>query len=134
MKYASDHKKIIQDLYRLCVFSKIASIKYNAKHMFQVMATGTNIQFYISEVLEDIQLVTELDSIRLPLSLDELPQTLPYLGRLYNVVEAVHRCCYVNEEFDIALNGHTLEPSVIKAITKKIVDRKRPNYFSRQYH
>lgn len=37
---SKDHKKINTDLYRLGVFSKAASSKYNMKHIFQVMAVG----------------------------------------------------------------------------------------------
>ncbi|KAI7895757.1 uncharacterized protein EV154DRAFT_393701, partial [Mucor mucedo] len=52
---------------------------------------GTNVQFYISKAIFDVLVICELDSIRLPLSLAELPQFVPYPGRLYNTVEVFHR-------------------------------------------
>ncbi|KAG0733731.1 hypothetical protein G6F57_008764 [Rhizopus arrhizus] len=53
------------------------------------MAVGTNVQFNISEAMDDILMVLELDCIRFPLSLDELPQLEPYLDQLYNAVEVI---------------------------------------------
>ena len=50
---------------------------------------GTNVQFNISEAMDDILMVLELDCIRFPLSLDELPQLEPYLDQLYNAVEVI---------------------------------------------
>ncbi|CEI88415.1 hypothetical protein RMCBS344292_02807 [Rhizopus microsporus] len=41
---AKDQKKINTDLYRLSVLSKAATTKYKLKHIFQVMAVGTNLQ------------------------------------------------------------------------------------------
>ncbi|KAI9363183.1 hypothetical protein BD770DRAFT_380964 [Pilaira anomala] len=67
------------DLHRLCIFSKAGTINFKRKHIFQIMAVGTNIQFNISEAMEDILMVVELDCILFPLSLDELSQLVPYL-------------------------------------------------------
>lgn len=94
----------------MCIFSKAGAAKYHLKHMFQIMAIskftiikitlcilklffiflGTNVQINISEAMDDILVVLELDCIRFPLSLDELPQLVPYLDRLYNVIQAIH--------------------------------------------
>ncbi|KAI8967789.1 hypothetical protein BDF20DRAFT_829063, partial [Mycotypha africana] len=96
---------------------------------------GTNVQFHISEAVGDVLVVSELDCVQLPLSLDELPQLVPYLGCLYNVVEVIHRLCYtsnaikVNDSF-----GSTLEPKVIKAIMEKSTDRTRDHPFCHPYH
>lgn len=38
--------------------------------------------------------MVELDTFRFPLSMDKLPQLLPYLHRLYNVVATIYRYCY----------------------------------------
>ncbi|GAA5804506.1 hypothetical protein HPULCUR_010004 [Helicostylum pulchrum] len=134
IKHSKNHKKINIDLHRLCTFAKIGTATYKSKYMFQVMAVGTNVQFHISEAIGDILIVSELDSIRLPLSLDELPQLIPYLDRLYNVVEAIHRLCYpchamqVNNSF-----GQVVKPKVIKAIMEKSTDRIRENPFYHPY-
>lgn len=80
--------------------------------------------------------MVELDTIRLPLSLDEMLQFIPYFNRLYNVVEAIYDCCY-NDESNIIRNcdlGVSLEPQVIKAITERSVDRTGVNCFSSFYH
>ncbi|KAG1561764.1 hypothetical protein G6F49_001500 [Rhizopus delemar] len=98
---AKDHKKINRDLYRLGVFSKAATTKYKLKHTFQVMAVGTNLQFHISELKSNVLTMVELDHFRLPLSMDELPQLIPYLHRLYNVVATIYSCCYKQKK----LNG-----------------------------
>ncbi|ORE10392.1 hypothetical protein BCV72DRAFT_333042 [Rhizopus microsporus var. microsporus] len=75
--YAKNHRKINIDLHRLCMFSKTGSAEYKARHMLQVMAVSTNIQFHLSQVRSDVLVVVELDSTRLPLSLNELPQIMP---------------------------------------------------------
>ncbi|KAG1085988.1 hypothetical protein G6F42_021172 [Rhizopus arrhizus] len=79
------------------------------------MAVGTSVQVNISEAMDDILMVLELDCIRFPLSLDELPQLVPYLGRSYNVVEVIHRLCYtsnafiINNSFKPALDAKPLD-------------------------
>ncbi|KAG1491600.1 hypothetical protein G6F54_009901 [Rhizopus delemar] len=109
--YAKNHRKVNIDLHRLCVFSKTGSAVCKAKHMFQIMAVGTNIQLHLSQVRGDVLIVVELDSIRLPLSLDELPQMIPYLDRLYNVMDTIYRCCYENNTVDVLSEfGYCLEP------------------------
>ncbi|KAG1052839.1 hypothetical protein G6F43_005042 [Rhizopus delemar] len=105
-----NHRKVNIDFHRLCVFSKTGSA-VKAKHMLQIMAVGTNIQLHLSQVRGDVLIVVELDSIRLPLSLDELPQMIPYLDHLYNVVGTIYRCCYENNTADVLSEfGYYLEP------------------------
>lgn len=101
IKHTKNHRKINMDLHRLCTFLKAGTINFNRKHMFQIMAVGTNIQFNISEAMEDILMVAELDCIRFPLSLDELPQLVPYLDRLYHVVDVIHKLCYTSNAFRV---------------------------------
>ncbi|RCH78146.1 hypothetical protein CU098_004963 [Rhizopus stolonifer] len=135
LKHVKNHKKINLGLHRLCTFSKAGAAKYNLKHIFQIMAVGTNVQFNISEAMDDILMVLELDCIRFPLSLDELPQLVPYLDRLYNVVEVIHRLCYTSNTFII---GNSFKPAldakVIKAIMEKSTDRNRENPFYHPRH
>jgi hypothetical protein len=47
------------------------------------------VQFHISKSIDDVLVVSELDSIRLPLSLGELLQLVTYLGRLYSALTKV---------------------------------------------
>ncbi|KAI8878570.1 hypothetical protein K501DRAFT_304696 [Backusella circina FSU 941] len=132
---AKDHNKINTDLYRLGVFSKAATTKYKLKHIFQVMAVGTNLQFHISELKGNVLTMVELDHFRLPLSMDELPQLIPYLHRLYNVVATTYSCCYKQKKLNGDMpSGSSLEPRVIKAITVKTSDRTRKNYLYHPYH
>lgn len=159
---AKNHRKINLDLYRLDIFSREATTQYNLKHTFVVMAIGkfvineierayiqsldilnpdhislgSNVKFYSSEPSNELATV-ELDTIRLPLSLDELPQFVSYLDRLHNVMEAIFNCCYT--ESNVCENGDLgvsleLEPRVIKAITERSVDRTRVNCFYSYYH
>ncbi|KAI7879855.1 uncharacterized protein EV154DRAFT_606349 [Mucor mucedo] len=132
---AKNHREINVDLHRLGIFSKEGTTQYKLKHTFAVMAIGTNVKFYLSEPVGNVLAMVELDTIRLPLSLDELPQFVPYLDRLYNVMEAIFNCCYnesnVSENCDF---GVSLEPRVIKAITERSVDRTRVNCFYSYYH
>ncbi|CEI86111.1 hypothetical protein RMCBS344292_00556 [Rhizopus microsporus] len=135
IKHVKNHKKINLDLHRLCTFSKAGAAKYNLKHMFQIMAVGTNVQFNISEAMDDILMVLELDCIRFPLSLDELPQLVPYLDRLYNVVEVIHHLCYTSNTFTISNSFKpALDAKVIKAIMEKSTDRTRENPFYHPHH
>ncbi|KAI7893955.1 uncharacterized protein EV154DRAFT_415960 [Mucor mucedo] len=135
IKDSKNHRKINMDLHRLCTFSKAGTKNYNRKHMFQIMAVGTNIQFNISEAREDILMVAELDCIRFPLSLDELPQLVPYLDRLYHVVDVIHKLGYTSNAFQVDESFKpALDPKVIKAIMEKSVDRNRENSFYRPRH
>ncbi|KAL0092232.1 hypothetical protein J3Q64DRAFT_1633943, partial [Phycomyces blakesleeanus] len=73
-----------------------------------------------------------LDHIRLPLSLDELPQRIPFLDRLYNVVEIIFKRYYTksNKRKGHLHNfGNSLESRVLKAITERTVDRTHDNCF-----
>lgn len=36
--------------------------------------------------VDGVCIMTELNSLRLPISLDELPQLVPYFDRMYNIV------------------------------------------------
>lgn len=158
---SKDHRKINLDLHRLGIFAKEVTTEYKLKHTFEIMAIGkfvinkigktciqpldilnpdhislgTNIKFYLSQPASNVLIMVELDSVHLPLSLDELSQFLPYLDRLYNVMEAIFNCCYsesnICEKCDF---GASLEPRVVKAITERSVDRTRDNCFYYPYH
>lgn len=82
--------------------------------------------------------MTELNSLRLPISLDELPQLVPYFDRLYNIVETIYNNCYSKDNMstttDTDSNNGTLEPKILKAITEKTVDRTRYNCFYHPSH
>lgn len=96
---------------------------------------GTNVQFNISEAMDDILMVLELNFIRFPLSLDELPQLVPYLDRLYNIVEMIHHLCYTSNTFIISNSFKpALDAKVIKAIMEKSTDRTRENPFYHPHH
>lgn len=96
---------------------------------------GTNVQVNISEAMDDTLMVLELDCIRFPLSLDELPQLVPYLDRLYSVVEVIHRLCYTSNTFTISNSFKpALDAKVIKAIMEKSTDRTRENPFYHPHH
>ncbi|KAI8641780.1 hypothetical protein BD408DRAFT_467720 [Parasitella parasitica] len=83
IKHARNYKKTNINLHQLCTSFKPGTAEYKRKHMFQVMAAR---RFTIIKIIHDVLVVSELGFIRLPLSLDELPQLIPYL----NVVK-VHR-------------------------------------------
>ncbi|KAI7889083.1 uncharacterized protein EV154DRAFT_553364 [Mucor mucedo] len=135
IKHSKNHSKINVDLHRLCTFSKSGTINFNRKHIYQIMAVGTNIQFNVSEAMKDILMVTELDCIRFPLSLDELPQLIPYLDRLYHVVDVIYKLRYTSNAFRFEESFKpALYAKVIKAITEKSVDRNRGNPFYRPRH
>lgn len=131
MKSATNHRKINTDLYRLGIFGKTALSQYNLNKSFQVMATGTNVKFYICQNVESVCLMTELNSLRIPTSIDELPQLIPYFDRLCNVLEAIYSNCYSRSNCsDRATtsvtaansNDSILEPRVLKAVIEKTVD------------
>jgi len=103
--------------------------------LFIFIFLGTSVQVNISEAMDDILMVLELDCIRFPLSLDELPQLVPYLGRSYNVVEVIHRLCYTSNAFIINNSFKpALDAKVIKAIMEKSADRTRKNPFYHPHH
>lgn len=80
-------------------------------------------------------MMIELDSFRVPISHDELPQLVPYMQRLYNVVDTIYANCYYTKENTSSAKfaSNTLEPKVLKAITEKTVDRSRYNCFYHPY-
>lgn len=117
IKHSKYHKKNNIALHKLCTFAKTGSAKYNSRQMFQVIAVGTNVQVHISEIIDDILVVSELDNICLPLSLDELPQLIPYVDRFYDVVEVIHRLCYSTHFIEVNNSfGKVFELKLIKAI------------------
>lgn len=59
--------------------------------------------------------MVELDTFRPPLLLDELPQFVLYLNRLYNIMEAIYNSCY--DESNVCENcdlGVSLKPRVMQ--------------------
>lgn len=82
--------------------------------------------------------MTELNTLRLPISLDELPQLVPYFDRLYNILETIYNNCYSKDNISTTTaansNNGTLEPKILKAITEKTVDRMRYNCFHHPSH
>ena len=106
-------------------------------NLISTCTLGTHLQFYICQYFDGVYVMIELDSFRIPMSLDELPQLVPYFERLYNVVKTIYINCYTKENMSTrvakATNdiNDTLEPKILKAITEKTVDRSRYNCF---YH
>lgn len=84
--------------------------------------------------------MTELDSLRIPTSLDELPQLVPNFDRLYNILEAIYTNCYskanVSKTTTTSTNSNdsTLESKILKALTEKTVDRSIYNCFYHPCH
>lgn len=82
--------------------------------------------------------MAELDNLRIPMSIDELPRLVPYFDRLYNILEAIYINCYskdnVSTTTDADSSNGTLEPKIIKAITAKTADRDRYNCFYHPCH
>lgn len=78
--------------------------------------------------------MVELDAFRVPMSLDELPQFVPFSERLYNVAKAIYTNCYTKQNKSTSAAkarndmNLTLEPKFLKAITEKTVDRSRYNH------
>ncbi|KAI9356670.1 hypothetical protein BD770DRAFT_420321 [Pilaira anomala] len=137
--YSTNHHKINIDLHRLGIFGKTSLYKYSLNRNFQVMAIGTNLQFYTCQNVDGVCIMTELNSLRLPISLDELPQLDLYFDRLYEkIVETIYNNCYTQDNMstttDTNSNNGTLEPKVLKAITEKTVDRTRYNCFYHPSH
>ncbi|RCH85378.1 hypothetical protein CU098_006927, partial [Rhizopus stolonifer] len=69
---AANHHKINVDMYSLGDFGKNALSQYGLNKTFQVMAIGTSLHFYICQNVEDVRIMTELNSLRIPTSFDEL--------------------------------------------------------------
>ncbi|EPB92140.1 hypothetical protein HMPREF1544_00965 [Mucor circinelloides 1006PhL] len=145
--HATNHRKINVDLYRLGVFGRTSLSKYGLDKSFQIMAIGTNLKFYICQNVDGIFMMTELDHLRIPTALDELPQFVPYFDRLYNILATIHTNCYAKDNVSNATtttstststntnsNDSTLEPKVLKAITERTVDRGRYNCFYHPCH
>lgn len=86
--------------------------------------------------MDDILMILELDCIRFPLSLNELPQLIPCLDRLDNVVEVIYRLCYTSNAFTVSSSFKpALDAEVIKAmITEKSTNRTRENPFYHPHH
>ncbi|KAL9538349.1 hypothetical protein MBANPS3_010994 [Mucor bainieri] len=136
IEHAKQHRKINIDLYRLYLFANAGSAKHKANYMFELMAIGTNIRFFISRAQGDVFVVDKLDYLRLSLSLDELRRFIPYLDRLHHTIECIHSLCYAGSTSNIPSSfGKSLEPKAInKVITERSADRSRPNCFYMPCH
>ncbi|KAG1458805.1 hypothetical protein G6F46_006001 [Rhizopus delemar] len=94
-KYAKDSHKLNADLYRLGVFSKNT---INANHLagaLSIQITGTSIAFFLTEKKrEGLYLMTELDVIKFPTTLKEIPQLLGYVDNLCDILHVFHTKCW----------------------------------------
>ncbi|ORE22306.1 hypothetical protein BCV71DRAFT_270460, partial [Rhizopus microsporus] len=72
---------------------------------------------------------------KINLDLHRLYTFVPYLERLYNVVETIHHLYYTSNTFTISNSFKpALDAKVIKAIMEKSTDRTRENPFYHPHH
>ncbi|KAG1140502.1 hypothetical protein G6F37_010498 [Rhizopus arrhizus] len=94
-KYVKNPHKLNVDLYRLGVFSKNT---INANHLdgaLSIQITGTSIAFFLTEKKrEGLYLMTELDVIKFPTTLKEIPQLLGYVDNLCDILHVFHTKCW----------------------------------------
>ena len=98
---------------------------------------GSYITFYLTQLKSDgLYLMVELDHLRFPLSLSELPQLIGYVDRLYNILNVFEECCMLPAVKERPGNKHqeTMSSSTIRALTEKTIDRCRTNCFQHHYN
>jgi hypothetical protein len=80
----------------------------------------------------------ELDHIKFPLSLNELPQLLGFLDRLYDVIAVYKEYCKppATDDNDVVRTNRrgSLSSPVLRALVVKTVDRSRENCHQHYYH
>lgn len=80
--------------------------------------------------------MTEIDHIRFPFSLNELPQLLGYIDRLYDILNVFEELCIlpVENERPESKRRETIKPPTLRLLIEKTVDRSRTNYYEHYYH
>ncbi|KAI9469035.1 MAG: hypothetical protein EXX96DRAFT_492372, partial [Benjaminiella poitrasii] len=80
--------------------------------------------------INDILSIDKFNYICLHLSIDEFPQFILYLDRLYNVAETIYKCCYNHlQKLFVRGFGSTFAFRIIKAITERSTDGARRKCF-----
>ena len=109
----TNHYKLNLDLYRLGIFSKDAIDVNNLNSVLAIQAVGkcndknnsmtfsllidiigSYLIFYLTQFKSDgLYLMVELDHLRFPLSLNELPRLIEYVDRLYDILNVFEQFC-----------------------------------------
>lgn len=95
------------------------------------------VTFYITQLKGDgLYLMTEIDHLRFPLFLNELPQLLRYVDRLYDILNVFEELCMLpmqNERHE-SKRRETIKSPTLHPLIEKTVDRSRINYYDHSYH
>ncbi|KAI9472400.1 MAG: hypothetical protein EXX96DRAFT_611614 [Benjaminiella poitrasii] len=79
------HSKVKIDLYRLAIFSKNTIDIHKLKCALTIQAIGSSATSYLVQKAS-LFLMTELDRIKMPMSISELFSSTPIIVRLFNVL------------------------------------------------
>ncbi|CEG68054.1 hypothetical protein RMATCC62417_04386 [Rhizopus microsporus] len=131
----TNHYKLNLDLYRLGIFSKDAIDVNNLNSVLAIQAVGSYLTFYLTQLKNDgLYLMVELDHLRFPMSLNELPQLIGYVDRLYDILNVFEEFCMLPavKERPSSKKRETMKLSILSPLIEKTIDRSRANCF--QYH
>ncbi|GAA5795596.1 hypothetical protein HPULCUR_000957 [Helicostylum pulchrum] len=132
-----NHYKVNLDLYRLSIFSKEAIDTNKLSGVLSIQAVGNWVTFYITQLKGDgLYLMTELEHLRFPLSLNELPQLLGFVDRLYNILCVFEQICLAPVDVSITeeKGRETIKSPVLRPFIVKTVNRNRVNCFEHYHH
>ncbi|PHZ15583.1 uncharacterized protein RHIMIDRAFT_272848 [Rhizopus microsporus ATCC 52813] len=125
---SKNHSKVNADLLRLGVFGKNVIDTKSLRSVILIQAVGKNLTFYLmSNPTEDIYLMTELDHIKFPLSVNELQGTYDYLDNICDVLYIFSRECANPDLNEAILHRGSIRLPLIRAIISKRVVRKLKN-------
>ncbi|KAL4215603.1 hypothetical protein AB4K20DRAFT_1981587 [Rhizopus microsporus] len=66
----------------------------NLNSVLAIQAVGSYLIFYLTQFKSDgLYLMVELDHLRFPLSLNELPRLIEYVDRLYDILNVFEQFC-----------------------------------------
>lgn len=96
----NDNEALKRDLVQLGVFGKDAIVAHKVKSTFLIQAIGTELTFYIlCKKAEDVFVMLELDCIKFPTTVNEMPALFGYFERIANVVKTFRYHMQINKKY-----------------------------------
>ena len=119
LKELVDTHKINKDLVRLGKFSKTAIDTYRLNACFAIQSIGTNLIFHLVEYVNRyLYLMTELDQLCFPASIEDIPILWEFFDNLLRILRVFEEKCKQNNS-RTTTQGHaaTLGSPLLSAIT-----------------
>ncbi|KAI7850080.1 hypothetical protein BDC45DRAFT_551191 [Circinella umbellata] len=124
-----DHFVLCEDLLKVTIFCKDALDYQSMQGMLGIQVIGRTIKFYLLTLqAKGLYVMTELTTIKIPDSLQNLPTLIPELPNVLKILDVFHRICVPANDAASAKTRNTLTLSRQKfdQLFTMSKDRKKP--------